>query len=110
MLGLTACGEREVPLSRGLADVTAAPGIVNGQPVGKRDKIAASIVALVAEVKEGQALCTGTILDDQTVLTAAHCVDGEPTKMSVVFSPEVKGANPAMIRAVNRIAQHPKWK
>lgn len=57
------------------------PSIVGGAPVRGNDPIAKSIVAL----KAGGALCTGSIIDDDLIVTAAHCVDGAVSKMSVVF-------------------------
>ncbi len=53
--------------------------IVSGTSVSKDEAIAHSTVGLVIETKSGsQATCTGTLIDSNIVLTAAHCFMTEP--------------------------------
>ena len=35
-----------------------------------------SVVLLVMELAEGQAICTGTFVNDSQVISAGHCVEG----------------------------------
>jgi secreted trypsin-like serine protease len=85
-------------------------GIVNGRAAGSRDQVAKSVVALVAEMSEGQALCTGSLIDASTVLTAAHCVDHSPERLVVVFGSNVKGAAQNRVREATGFSQNSRWK
>ncbi len=87
-------------------------GIVNG--TGKLTAVsktlAKSVVAIVSESSQGQALCTGSIISKDIVLTAAHCVEGNPDRMVIVFKPNLKRAGDADKRSVRKFTQHPDWK
>jgi secreted trypsin-like serine protease len=89
---------------------TEGQHIVHGQMLAQKTLIARTVVGLVSEHDEGQALCTGSILDEQTILTAAHCIDSATAKMYVVFHGKLKTAKPDNIRLADRAIQHPKWK
>ncbi len=92
-------------------------GIVGGRKVTERDRAARSVVALVSRQNEGQALCTGTIYNESTILTAAHCVDHDPEELLIVFAKQLPGesakAAPEIsierVRHADSFAQHPKW-
>jgi MYXO-CTERM domain-containing protein len=46
-----------------------------------------SVVAIELSTSQGTALCTGTLVTDQWILTAAHCVQGiAPSKIKVHFN------------------------
>lgn len=65
-----------------LFDARAAR-VVGGRKVSAADPIAATTVAFL----NGDALCTGSIVDDDLMVTAAHCLEsGKFSKMRVVFS------------------------
>ena len=110
-LALTACGQGS-QVGTDLDTLgTSSPEIVGGSEVTRQNPIAKSIVALVSELSDGrQALCTATILDSQSILTAAHCVDEKPVKMSVVFSSRVQGVRPEDVREATTFSQNPRWK
>jgi V8-like Glu-specific endopeptidase len=83
--------------------------IVRGQTLKEDDESGHSVVALIFEKADGQALCTGTILSEDTILTAAHCVDGRPRRISVIFGPTVKKAERQNTRSVDTYVQHSRW-
>jgi hypothetical protein len=84
--------------------------IVNGQEIRKRSSLSRSVVAIVSERNEGQALCTGTLITQDAVLTAAHCVDEDPHSIRIGFSNDLKSGGGQIFRDVIRFSQHPKWK
>jgi secreted trypsin-like serine protease len=86
--------------------LSGSVSIVNGDSANRREKLARSVVALVAIQDGSEALCTGTILNDQSVLTAAHCI-ASPQEMLVVFGPNVKSAAPDKRRKVLSYKRHP---
>jgi hypothetical protein len=87
----------------------SALGITHGTVVQGSDELARSVVALVANADQGQALCTGTLITEDSVLTAAHCVDENPSALMIVFSLRVQGADPSAVREVTSFVQNPLW-
>jgi V8-like Glu-specific endopeptidase len=86
-----------------------ASGIVSGHRVSRQDELSHSVVALVSESSRGQALCSGTLLANDLVLTAAHCVEDNPDRLVVVFGSQVKAAKQENMREVDGYEQNPRW-
>lgn len=64
-------------------------GIVNGEVVKQTDPDSNRSVLLIWEDKKGeQHLCSSSLIDNQTLLTAAHCVN-DAVKMQAVFYTDV---------------------
>jgi secreted trypsin-like serine protease len=84
-----ACGKIVSPVVSG-----TGPQIVHGSSVKSDDPHQASVVGIVFKNEEGEALCTGSLIAEDTVLTAAHCVDQNPSKIAIVFSSKIKGVPP----------------
>lgn len=55
-----------------------------------------------------ESLCTATILSDTILLTAAHCLDGEPSDLRVIFGLTLESEN-AIIKPVNAFQVSPLW-
>jgi secreted trypsin-like serine protease len=83
--------------------------IVHAKKIRNARELAKSVVAVVADREEGQALCTGSILSENIVLTAAHCVEGNPQQMSLIFANNIKKANSSQVRSVDTFEQNPYW-
>lgn len=92
--------------------------IIGGTVVETSDVISKSTVAIVASVvdakgEEGQFVCTGSLIADNVVLTAGHCVpevkEGEKAAMYVVFTTDLNKLSREQIRNVNKVVVHPKY-
>ena len=106
-LMLISCGaKKELLQNSGLIN----SGIVNGKNVSKKNENSHSIVAIIADKEDGQALCTGTIVSPEVILTAAHCVDETPQKLHIVFGQDVQKTKEKDIRYADKYVKHPSWK
>lgn len=105
-LSFTSCGANKESAQ---STETEVSDIVNGKSVTQKNENSHSIVAIVAERNEGQALCTGTIVSPDVILTAAHCVDGSPQRLHIVFNVTVSKTNAKNIRDADKVMQHPNW-
>lgn len=85
--------------------------IVGGSVVPKDwDGVCAkSVVAITTAplAAEGHSYCTGTVVGDYTILTAAHCLDSFDYNSIISFGPKVK-TNSYVIK-VSGYKQHPNW-
>jgi len=80
------------------------PTVVGGQPApaGKWPDVAALIAS------EGYAVCTGTLIAPNVVLTAGHCVDGitiDSVKLNAIDSE----SGPGEVIAVAEATAYPNW-
>ncbi|QDK46231.1 hypothetical protein DOM22_14190 [Bdellovibrio sp. ZAP7] len=84
LLALAACTKNN-PEVANVGEAKKA-GIINGYDVSANEAYAASTVGLVAQTRDGSiaAYCTGTLISNDLVVTAAHCADvfeRAPTKI-----------------------------
>jgi secreted trypsin-like serine protease len=63
-------------------DPSAIDYIVGGTTVSASDPVASTTVI----VSDGNYICTGSIIAEDIVVTAAHCVDADPRDLKVIFS------------------------
>ena len=96
---VTACGKPPSNSSNLESDSYSSTGIIGGSQVSATDPIARSTV-VVYDMKQG-ALCTGTVLSSQLVLTAGHCVIGSTAgSLVVVFTTNFDTAKSSDARPV----------
>jgi secreted trypsin-like serine protease len=91
-------------------------GIVNGRNVTKADQYSQHVVFLQVVIqengKQGVGDCTGSILDNETILTAGHCIAGAVGGV-IVFANNTqnsKTVDPSMVRKIDKVAVYPKFK
>jgi secreted trypsin-like serine protease len=82
-------------------------GVVGGDEVVPSSNVGRSTVA-VYDGKVG-AICTGTLVAPTLVLTAAHCVSSDISKLVVVFAPKLKGVNKELVRRALGAVAHPLY-
>lgn len=63
-------------------------GIVGGRLLEKTELLSKYVVMIYSESDEGSSqTCTGTLISESAILTAAHCVAKDVSKTSAFFSP-----------------------
>jgi V8-like Glu-specific endopeptidase len=84
-------------------------GIIGGRAVNENGKAAKSTVAIFD--KSSQSLCTGTLIDSNIVLTAAHCVGVDVQQMVIIFNNDLdcEPGTELEVRAVQNGVRHPSW-
>jgi hypothetical protein len=109
----------------------ASPGIVGGTEVQPGDPIAATTVLIVGEIPAPssaafrkpkpaqptgsnsnmeQYICTGSILADDIVVTAAHCVVADPANIRIVFATTIDNLQQSAVAPIDAYVANPKWK
>lgn len=104
LLITVACEVNQKPLKQ-----SADAAIVGGSATTEPEAIAKSVVAVVSQKGDGQSLCTGTLLGQDIVLTAAHCVDGEPQHLKIVFNLNIHQATEENVRLADAYVQNERW-
>lgn len=104
-LVLAGCGQQK--------DLQQASGalnnIVSGSDVTAANEYSKHTVFLQMSGANGGGICTGSIYDSQTILTAAHCLVGAEQAL-VVFANNVKtGVKREQVRIVDVATVHPKF-
>ncbi|ASD65338.1 S1 family peptidase [Bdellovibrio bacteriovorus] len=111
LAGLVACS----PASQNAVN-TQGTSIIGGEPVETSDSIAKTTVAIIASVQtqdgqEGSFICTGSLLKNNMVLTAGHCVPvvGEEYKevaIYIIFNTDINKMERADVRLVTDAVVH----
>jgi V8-like Glu-specific endopeptidase len=89
--------------------------VIDGQAVPASSRFARMSVEIIIKYSSGTALCTGTLIGKDTVLSAAHCVKNEstgesPEKVVVLLNPTRNPleTSPKMIEA-SKFTVHPGY-
>jgi secreted trypsin-like serine protease len=85
----------------------SSSGIVGGTEVQEGSREMVSTVLLFDKARNS--LCTGTLIDDQLVLTAGHCVDENSKEMVVIFAKKIEEVNLESVRPVVEIKRHEQY-
>src|SRR5215218_2891995 len=91
---------------------SVSPMIVGGTavPNGKYPFMAALLDTRRAGDAFDELFCGGTLIDKDSVLTAAHClVNSKPDKLQVVVGRTVLNKNRGQLRSVSRRIVHPRY-
>ncbi|MDX9732140.1 MAG: trypsin-like serine protease, partial [Bdellovibrionales bacterium] len=102
--GLSACGQAPQSISSEM--ISSDAGILNGVGADGSEDFSKSIVGLFDSRVGG--VCTASILTDSILVTAAHCLESEPSALRIVFGTDFN-ARGAIIREVDAYQVSPLW-
>lgn len=89
-------------------EAQAGSGIIGGVDVEANSALARSVVGIYdLKIK---ALCTGTLIGDNMVLSAAHCVSDDTSNMVIVFNIDFQKAKKEDVRPVVGAVISPLYK
>jgi hypothetical protein len=90
----------------GEAGAEKAVGIVGGREAAEKDAFVKSVVMVYDKSRE--TLCSGSVISDSLVLTAAHCMASAASDLVIIFGTRFENsANPT--RKVERFETAPPW-
>ncbi len=85
-VSLLACARQS---STSTAFSSSTSGIMGGRDLKEGEPLAQMIVALY-DIKGGY-LCSGALLSEEVVVTAAHCIEGKAANLRVIFGTDAFG-------------------
>lgn len=87
----------------------AGTSILGGTEATGQEDFSQSIVALYNIKSSG--LCTASIVSDSLLVTAAHCVDGTPDQLRIIFGTNITkdGPKPIAVKAADSFKTSPIW-
>ncbi len=102
---LSGCGERRATSALHLGE-NASTEIIGGTNVSIEDPLSRSIVGFYNAT--AGSVCTATIIAQNILLTASHCLNGEPSDFVVIFGTNLEDKNVETRKVVNFVAG-PLW-
>lgn len=102
-LSLVSCGY-STPEKSATDRLSVASGIVGGDEVSPEQEIA-SMVVMVVDTQSSQ-ICSGTLIADNLVLTAAHCIGPSPEAMHIYFGVDPFNTVETPVRPVVQVLIH----
>ena len=88
---------------QGPMNAVADANIVGGKKIDNTNIAGQSTVGIYADIGY---ICTGTLIAQNIVLTAGHCVDAKAKKLVLIFGPEMKNATKEQARVVTATVVH----
>jgi secreted trypsin-like serine protease len=101
-LALSACGKNTGSVA-GSTDST----IIGGTDATGSEDFAPVVVSVYNAAKGG--LCTGSIVSDSLIVTAAHCVDGKPSDLRLIFGTDIRNEQTRTVKMVDAYKVSPLW-
>ena len=109
-LSLSACHQKNNDTA-GLPTEAATPQIVNATNVVEKSDLSQIAVLIFIELPDGfSSLCTGVLLDDHYILSAAHCKSEDAVKMYAMFSKDFYEMESDEVYDISEIYIHPDYK
>ena len=100
---LVGCGKSTQPAINGQPNT----GIIGGvDSVGTEDY--AKTIVMLYNAAEGS-LCTASIVSDQNLVTAAHCVDGPATNLRIIFGTDLANKETRIVRSIDSYETSPVY-
>jgi secreted trypsin-like serine protease len=85
---------------------SASDLIIGGTVVDANDPVASTTVL----VTDGNFICTGSIIDQDLVVTAAHCVAAPAENLRIVFARDINGTiDKSMVLPITGYIANPGW-
>lgn len=108
LLSLAACADRG-PMMGEVSTSGQNKGIVGGETITPQDHNSSQVVLITGKDEAGGSIvCSGTMIDFDIVLTAAHCT-GKTETMKVVFGLDVRSNESLQISKVKTYLRHKKY-
>lgn len=111
---LNSCGSKTSDISQTCSaetDGAEFAGIINGKSLKANGPLSSRVVLVFLKKGSNASVCTGSLLPNNVVLTAAHCAT-EASKMAAIFSvnTDCSKINAENTRAVSRVIIHPSYR
>ena len=85
--------------------LSPAFAVFGGKSVDAGESLGRAVAAVLSETADGAQLCTAVMLGPQLLLTAAHCVAGDRSKIRLIFSTTLAGVAPDRIRGADAVVK-----
>lgn len=108
VIAVLGCSSDQNP--KNLAFDSKQYSVIGGTEVQKADEIASFTVGIYDQ--KNNFICTGSLISENKVLTAAHCIEASPADVFIVFDLNFKAADSKLgdvLRPVKALYVHPGY-